>query len=286
MIAISGGLTAGDVLSFAPVGAITIASNTGGVLTLTGTDTLANYTAALKTVKFNSTSDDPTATSTRRVITWTVTDANRDGTGAQTSPWAISFINITPTINVTSGYVFIDFGSNGFWRWSEATGFLKLNPADVGGFSVGADGFVYIDFGANGLWRLSDGTGYEKIHPANVENLQVGPDGFVYIDFGNDGFWRFSPATGAFLRLHPDNVESFSVGYDGFVYIDFGAYGLWRCLSDGTGFLKIHAANVEGMFAGPDNFLYIDFGNDGLYRWTLATGFQFMSWLNPQQIDA
>ncbi len=62
----------GDVLSFTNTATITVASNTGGVLTLTGTDTLANYQAALRSVTFSTTSQTPSTT--RRNVTFQVDD--------------------------------------------------------------------------------------------------------------------------------------------------------------------------------------------------------------------
>jgi hypothetical protein len=94
-ITISAGYTAGDTLTFVPQNGITIVSNVGGVLTLAGTTTLANYTTALRSVQYSSTSDDPTATSASRTITWRVTDANSDAAGAGTSAAVTSTINIT-----------------------------------------------------------------------------------------------------------------------------------------------------------------------------------------------
>ena len=46
----------GDVLNYTPMDGITIASNSGGVLTLTGSATPAQYTAALQSVTFSTTS--------------------------------------------------------------------------------------------------------------------------------------------------------------------------------------------------------------------------------------
>ncbi|NBT63123.1 MAG: hypothetical protein EBT02_15280, partial [Planctomycetia bacterium] len=60
--------------------------------------TLAQYQAALRSVTYNSTSEDPTVNNTRisRTITWTVTDANSDVVGAQTS------VGVTSTVNFTA----------------------------------------------------------------------------------------------------------------------------------------------------------------------------------------
>src|SRR5207247_2573286 len=89
---------ASDVLSFVDTATITGSYDSAtGVLSLTGTDTLANYVLALQSVKYSNTSDDPTVNGTdlSRTISWTVTDANSDGAGAQTSAVQTSTINIT-----------------------------------------------------------------------------------------------------------------------------------------------------------------------------------------------
>ncbi|MFM8930712.1 MAG: beta strand repeat-containing protein, partial [Gemmataceae bacterium] len=90
---------AGDSLSFTNTGTIT-GSFSGGVLTLSGTDTLANYQAALRAVEFSSTSTDPTVNGTRltRTVTFNVTDANASNAanGQQTGS-ASATINITGT---------------------------------------------------------------------------------------------------------------------------------------------------------------------------------------------
>jgi hypothetical protein len=63
---------AGDVLSFTNTATITVVSNAGGVLTLTGSDTLASYQAALRSVRFSNTSQTPSTT--RRNVTFQVED--------------------------------------------------------------------------------------------------------------------------------------------------------------------------------------------------------------------
>jgi len=83
-----GSFVAGDTLIWTNAGTVTGAYNAAtGVLTLSGTDTLANYQAVMRSVKFSSSSDDPTAgnTSTTRTVTWAATDANSDAVGAKTS---------------------------------------------------------------------------------------------------------------------------------------------------------------------------------------------------------
>jgi len=68
-VTISGGLQSGDTLTFANTANITGVYN-AGTLTLTGTDTLANYQAALRSVKYSSTSQSPAA----RTVSFQVND--------------------------------------------------------------------------------------------------------------------------------------------------------------------------------------------------------------------
>jgi acid phosphatase family membrane protein YuiD len=86
----------GDTLSFTDTGTIT-GIFSGGVLTLTGTDTLANYQAALREVSFSNSSSDPAVKGTRltRTVTFSVTDANgSSATNGQQTTTTTSTINI------------------------------------------------------------------------------------------------------------------------------------------------------------------------------------------------
>ena len=82
----------GDVLAFsndnASMGAITGSYDPAtGILTLSGTATPAEYQAALRSVAFFSTSDDPTADPHPHIttISWQVSDADSNAAGAATS---------------------------------------------------------------------------------------------------------------------------------------------------------------------------------------------------------
>ncbi|MBF0130962.1 MAG: DUF4347 domain-containing protein, partial [Magnetococcales bacterium] len=100
-VTISSGLTSGDVLAVTTQNGISGSYNSAtGVLTLSGTASLANYQTALRSVTFASTSDDPTATAASRTVTWAVSDANVAGVGAQTSAGVTSTINLTATVDV------------------------------------------------------------------------------------------------------------------------------------------------------------------------------------------
>ncbi|QTA82016.1 HYR domain-containing protein [Desulfonema limicola] len=77
-IAISTGFATGeDVLAFTDAAPITGSFDSGtGILTLTGSDTLANYQAALRAVTYKNTSENPDTTT--RTLTFTVNDGTAD----------------------------------------------------------------------------------------------------------------------------------------------------------------------------------------------------------------
>jgi VCBS repeat-containing protein len=86
-----------DVLSFVNTPNITgnfVAAS--GTLTLTGTDTLANYITALQNVKYASTSENPSAL--QRTVTWTVNDGSINS-NSPTSTINVTNVNDPPTIN-------------------------------------------------------------------------------------------------------------------------------------------------------------------------------------------
>jgi Ca2+-binding RTX toxin-like protein len=70
VIQITGGYKTGDVLAFATIGSISGVYNGAGTLTLSGTDTVANYEAALRTVTYSSSTLDAAA----RTVSFTVDD--------------------------------------------------------------------------------------------------------------------------------------------------------------------------------------------------------------------
>jgi len=82
-----------DVLSFTNTASITGSFNAAtGTMTLTGSDTVANYQTALRNVKYNNTSDDPTTAA--RTVVYQVNDGGTPGTNLSNT--------INSTINVTA----------------------------------------------------------------------------------------------------------------------------------------------------------------------------------------
>ncbi len=72
-----------DVLAFTNQNGITGSWNsTTGVLTLSGSSTVANYQTALRSVTYQNTSDNPTTGN--RTITFSASDGSLSGTGTRT----------------------------------------------------------------------------------------------------------------------------------------------------------------------------------------------------------
>src|SRR5262249_38406994 len=75
-----------------------------GVLTLTGTDTLADYQHVLQSVTFASTSDDP---GTARTLTWTVDDGSL-ASAPQTTTIAVTPVDDPPVAQGDSYTLAVD----------------------------------------------------------------------------------------------------------------------------------------------------------------------------------
>ena len=103
-ISISSGFTDGDTLGFTTQNGITGSYNSStGVLTLSGTATIAQYQAALRSITYSSTSHGPTQISNARSISWSVSDAGGPGLGhktntAATDTFAVTAINEGPPV--------------------------------------------------------------------------------------------------------------------------------------------------------------------------------------------
>jgi hypothetical protein len=108
-VTISAGRTSGDLLAlpdtFASTSGISASYDAGtGVLSLTGSATVADYQAALRAVTFENTSGEPTNNSTAltRTISYSLVDANSDAVGAATgtasATIAVHAVNSAPVL--------------------------------------------------------------------------------------------------------------------------------------------------------------------------------------------
>ncbi|MBU3639604.1 DUF4347 domain-containing protein, partial [Polynucleobacter sp. AP-RePozz3-80-G7] len=105
VVSISAGLNTGDSLSFTNTTHITGSYNSStGVLTLTGSDTVANYQAALRSITFSSASHDPTVSSATRTISIQANDgsASNNLSSVVTETITIQPVNDAPTLSTTA----------------------------------------------------------------------------------------------------------------------------------------------------------------------------------------
>jgi microcystin-dependent protein len=109
-VSIGSGFIAGDVLNFTSQNGITGSYDAvHGVLTLTGSASVANYNAALDSISFSSTSPNPSndGANLTRTISWSVTDANTTNAVSATETSTVE-VHAVPTVltgpTVSSGY--------------------------------------------------------------------------------------------------------------------------------------------------------------------------------------
>ena len=163
---IAGNYQAGeDVLSFANTATITATWNAAtGTLTLTGSDTVANYQAALRAVKYQNTSDNPSAVT--RTVSFQVSD------GALDSNVLTRSITVTPVDDapVLAG---IEAASLGYTENDPATPLTStITASDVdntnlagatiqitGNYQIGQDVLSFADTATiTGSWNAASGT--------------------------------------------------------------------------------------------------------------------------------
>ena len=159
--------TAEDALNFSNQNNITgIYDSVNGTLTLTGTDSIANYEAALRSITYVNGSDNPD-TSTRSVQ-WTVTDGTDDSYTTTTEVDVIA-VNDAPTVSSpASPFSFTEQGSLAI----QGTGFLVSDVDDNGGqltafFTVG-EGRVLIDPATSGV-TVSTGNSTDTVTFSGTE---------------------------------------------------------------------------------------------------------------------
>ena len=174
-----------DVLSFATIGAISGSfSSATGTLTLTGTDTVANYQAALRTVKYANTSENPSTAP--RTVSWQV----NDGAGVNNlSNLATSTINVTSVndapVAANDAYTVAEggtlsiaapgvLGNDSDVDSPSLTAVLVSGPAHAASFALNADGsFTYVHDGSETTsdsftYKASDGSLFSNVATVSI----------------------------------------------------------------------------------------------------------------------
>jgi hypothetical protein len=136
-VSISSGLLSGDTLNFTNQNGITgFYDSTSGLLTLTGSSSVANYQTALDSVtySFNPTNGDPTAGGdTARVISWTVTDGSSSNGASNTGASTLDTVHVAPVVTAGATATFEVSGPA-----VAADGALTVTDPDSGGDLTGA----------------------------------------------------------------------------------------------------------------------------------------------------
>ena len=101
---ISNGLTTGDLLELtvdtATMSSLSTTYNSGtGRISLTGTGSISQYQAAMRAVKFSSSSNNPTGLYSTRTITWELVDNTGLTSTSVTSSIAVISINDVPILS-------------------------------------------------------------------------------------------------------------------------------------------------------------------------------------------
>lgn len=153
---LSGYVASQDVLSFSPQNGISASSNANGTLTLTGTASLANYQAALRSITYQNT-NGTTATGGARAIGFTV----RNGTYASNTPTRT--INVTAVLNAPAPLPYTeDFETDGegtrytastFASSATKTGFFRATASPpVGPGNVTLTNSTFTGYNGSGYW--------------------------------------------------------------------------------------------------------------------------------------
>jgi hypothetical protein len=169
-----------DVLGFSNVGSVVGTWNAAtGTVTFTGTDTLANYQAALRSVTYQNTSATP------EMLTRTVSFSLSDSDGASNT--LTRQIELShPTLTVDRGIVSVD-GAGGEASWAAATTNTISTPVQGTGGSGAAD--------LSGTWKATWDSNY-LYFLVNVSDNQRSSDSAwfydddgveIFVDAFNDG---------------------------------------------------------------------------------------------------
>ena len=190
----------GDTLGFMTQNGIS-GSYSNGVLTLSGTATVAQYQAALRSVTFSSSSDDPTANGARtsRSVSWAVTDANSDGAGAQSSVGATSTVNVSavndvPVLVTPSAANYTD--TTGADAFANTSGTLVATDAEGRSLVYGIDGGTT--------------NGSTIIAAITYDISKAGSNGTLYVN-STTGAYVFVPDAVAINALSANSSETFTI---------------------------------------------------------------------------
>jgi hypothetical protein len=187
-VAVSSGFIVGDALAFTNQNGITGSYNAAtGVLTLSGTASVANYQAALESITYGFTpgNGDPTGGggNTARTISWSVSDGVANSTTAIS---ALNTVHVAPTVVAGGSATFTGGGAP-----VTLDGALTVSDVDSGGNLTGAtvaisSGFLAGDTlafanqnGITGSYNAATGV-LTLSGKASIANYQAALDSITY----------------------------------------------------------------------------------------------------------
>jgi large repetitive protein len=188
-VTIGASFISGDTLNFTNQNGISVLSNSGGVLTLTGTATVLQYQAALDSITYSFTANgDPTAggTDTARTISWTVTDGSTSNGTSNTATSTLDTVHVAPSVTAGATATFTGGGAA-----VALDGALTVSDVDSGGNLTGATvtigtGFISGDTlnftnqnGISGSYNAATGM-LSLSGTASVANYQTALDSITY----------------------------------------------------------------------------------------------------------
>jgi hypothetical protein len=183
-VSITTGFGPGDTLTFSGQNGITGSYNTGtGVLTLSGSATVASYQTALRSITFDTGSDDNPATTV--VVSFTVSDGSL-GSAAATKNIVVTPVDDAPTLTASGGSAsFTEDGGAvavdpGITAADPDTQIGGATVAITGNFASTEDSLAFTD--QNGITgAYNAGTGVLTLSgPASVANYQTALQSITY----------------------------------------------------------------------------------------------------------
>ena len=211
---------------------ITAVYDTGtGVLTLSGSDTVANYQQVLRTITYNNTSENPTTTA--RIITYVANDGTANGDN--TSPVATATVSMTAV--------------------NDAPMFTTLPNSVSTSFFAGGNGLLSIgsgDFDGDGDVDLVTGDLLGDIRIATNDGTGIFTDAGLILDTAGE------IESVKVVDIDGDSdLDIIAVTYD--VFNTNPAVHVLT--NDGTGNFTV--VSMETTFQGADDIAFGDLDNDG-----------------------
>ncbi len=180
-VAITGNFAAGqDVLGFSNQSGIAGSYNsTTGVLTLSGSTTVANYQAALRSVTYQDTSNDPSQL--LRTISYSFTDQYATNSNTGTDNVSVTAVNLAPTITMPVSSETIAENTSFSLSGSNATTFADVD-ANGGTEQVtltAADGALTLG-STSGLSSVTGNNSGDVVLQGTIANLNTALNGLTY----------------------------------------------------------------------------------------------------------